>query len=171
MKETPNKIHIIGSVGSGKTTLAKLLSIKLNIPYYELDNIVWKRHPAGDTRRTEEEREQCLYPILQNEKWIIEGAHYQEWITSSLHQAECIIFLDPNYAVRTYRIIKRFIWQKIGWEKSHYKPTVPIFLKMFVWNRNFEEAGKPMLFDTYGKLYENKLVVIKNKREMKKLLQ
>ncbi|WP_440338356.1 shikimate kinase [Lysinibacillus sphaericus] len=39
-KKFPSKIHIIGSVGSGKTTLAKELSAKLNIPYYELDNVV-----------------------------------------------------------------------------------------------------------------------------------
>lgn len=37
----PNKIHIIGSVGSGKTTLARALSYQLNIPYYELDNVLF----------------------------------------------------------------------------------------------------------------------------------
>ena len=34
------KIYIIGPVGSGKTTLAKCLSKKYNIPYYELDKVV-----------------------------------------------------------------------------------------------------------------------------------
>jgi adenylate kinase family enzyme len=53
----PNKIHIIGSVGSGKTTLARNLSRKYSIPYYELDNVVWKRHNAEDKRRSEEERD------------------------------------------------------------------------------------------------------------------
>lgn len=38
------KVHIIGSVGSGKTTLARNLSNKLLFPHYELDNVVWKRH-------------------------------------------------------------------------------------------------------------------------------
>jgi shikimate kinase len=42
-KDVPNKIHIIGSVRSGKTTLARTLSSKLKIPFYELDNVVWKR--------------------------------------------------------------------------------------------------------------------------------
>ena len=36
------KIDIIGSVASGKTTLAKRISKQYNIPYYEKDNIVWK---------------------------------------------------------------------------------------------------------------------------------
>lgn len=55
-KNIPNKIHIIGSVGSGKTTLARELSSKLNIPFYELDNVMWKRYESGDIRRTEEGR-------------------------------------------------------------------------------------------------------------------
>lgn len=48
----PKKIHIIGSVGSGKTTLARTLSSHLNIPFYELDNVVWKRFQSGDVRRS-----------------------------------------------------------------------------------------------------------------------
>lgn len=36
-----NKIYILGSVASGKTTLAKNLSIKTNIKYYELDNVIF----------------------------------------------------------------------------------------------------------------------------------
>ena len=49
------KIQIIGSVGSGKTTLAKKISEKLAIPYYEIDNIIFERHPTGDIRRSDEE--------------------------------------------------------------------------------------------------------------------
>lgn len=42
------KIDIIGSVGSGKTTLAKNLSRIYRIPYYEKDEIVWIRQKTGD---------------------------------------------------------------------------------------------------------------------------
>lgn len=45
------KIDIIGSVASGKTTLAKRISKKYGIPYYEKDNIVWKRTLNGDVKR------------------------------------------------------------------------------------------------------------------------
>ncbi|WP_051530021.1 shikimate kinase [Anoxybacteroides tepidamans] len=52
-REAPQKIHIIGSVGSGKTTLARTLSARLHIPFYELDTIVWKRSNSGDIRKSE----------------------------------------------------------------------------------------------------------------------
>ena len=51
------KIYIIGSVGSGKTTLAKRLSKELNILYYELDSVTWEYHPHGPDRRRSPEEE------------------------------------------------------------------------------------------------------------------
>ncbi|PLR77420.1 DNA topology modulation protein FlaR [Bacillus sp. V3-13] len=161
----PNKIHIIGSVGSGKTTLARQLSSMLNIPFYELDNVVWKRHESGDIRRTEEEREEYLNTILHSDTWIVEGIHNEEWVANSFHNAELIIFLDTNYSLRTYRIIKRFVLQKLGLEKSNYRPTLKIFFKMFKWNKYFEEVGKPNFFKKF-QIYSDKLLVVTNKNEI-----
>ena len=42
------KIDIIGSVASGKTTLAGKISQKYNVPYYEKDNVVWDRTPETE---------------------------------------------------------------------------------------------------------------------------
>jgi adenylate kinase family enzyme len=67
-KNIPNRIHIIGSVGSGKTTLAKTISKKYNIKYYELDNVVWERHKSGDIRRTDEDRDKSLDLIVSTKR-------------------------------------------------------------------------------------------------------
>ena len=45
------KLDIIGSVASGKTTFAREISIKYQIPFYEKDNIVWERTLNGDKKR------------------------------------------------------------------------------------------------------------------------
>lgn len=162
-KEKPKRIHIIGSVGSGKTTLAKKLSANLHIPFFELDNVVWRRHESGDMRRTELEREEHLNGIVQSEAWIIEGVHNENWVANSFHCAELIIFLDTPYSLRTWRIIKRFLLQKLKLEKSNYKPTINIFFKMFKWNRYFEEVGKPNFFNNYG-IYSEKLMIVTNNK-------
>ena len=60
------KIDIIGSVASGKTTLARLISRKLNVPYYEKDNIVWKRTSDGDVKRSPKERDEYFNEIVDN---------------------------------------------------------------------------------------------------------
>ncbi|MEB2298666.1 AAA family ATPase [Lysinibacillus xylanilyticus] len=164
-KKFPRKIHIIGSVGSGKTTLAKELSEKLNIPYYELDNVVWIRQNSGDCRRTDQQKVDYLNDIILTKAWIIEGVHNEDWVAQSFLNAELIIFLDTNYYIRIYRIIKRFTLQKLGLEKSNYKPTFSIFIKMFKWNRYFEEISKPNFYHKYG-MYSDKLLVVTSKREI-----
>jgi len=167
--ESPKKIHIIGSVGSGKTTIAKELSLKFKIPYYEIDNVVWIRRKSGDIRRSDKEREEYLNAIIHSEAWIIEGVHNEDWLANSFNEAELIVFLDTKYSTRTYRIIRRFVLQKIRLEKANYKPTMEIFFKMFKWNRHFEEVGKPNFLKKYGK-HSDKILVIDNKESLDKYL-
>ncbi len=158
-KTIPKRIHIVGSVGSGKTTLAREISSKLGIPYYELDNVVWIRDESGDIRRTDQERETCLNSIIQSESWITEGVHTADWASPCFHRADLIVFLDTKYSIRVYRIGKRFFKQKLRIEESNYKPTREIFIKMFKWNRDFEKKGKVNLFNKYG-IHKDKMVII-----------
>ncbi|KGX85608.1 P-loop NTPase family protein [Pontibacillus marinus] len=168
MEKNLNKIHIIGSVGSGKTTLARNLSSQLRIPHYELDNVVWKKSENGDIRRTEQERDNYLSSIVQSKQWTIEGVHHK-WVGESFHEADLIIFLDTPYSIRNYRIIKRFFLQKIGAEKANYIPTFQIFKRMFVWNKNYENIEKPEILNMLTE-YNHKLVILKDNKEIKKLL-
>lgn len=163
------KIHVIGSVGSGKTTLARKLSAQLAVPHYELDNVVWERGPHGDRRRTEKERDALLQEIIASDSWIIEGVHHT-WVKESLRQADRIILLDPPYSQRTYRIIKRFIKQKLHLEKANYKPTFKMFRKMFRWNRYFETVSKPEIVELL-KLYEEKLYVLEEDKKMPEIME
>ncbi|MFK9090899.1 AAA family ATPase [Bacillus salipaludis] len=167
MKRTiPNKIHIIGSVGSGKTTLARTLSTKLNIPFYELDNVVWKRCELGDIRRTNDERDEYLNTIIQTDAWILEGVHH-EWVSQSFQNADWIIFLDTDFSKRKYRITKRFILQKLRLEKVNYKPSLKMFQKMFHWNAYFENHSKPKILKFLGK-YNDKVIILKDNVEIEK---
>lgn len=160
----PNKIHIIGSVGSGKTTLARTLSSQLNIPYYELDNVVWKRSEKGDIRNTSEERDNMLNDIVSSDTWIVEGAHHT-WVSQSFQHADIIIFLDVALPKRVYRITKRYILQLLRIEKANYKPSFNMYLNMFKWTKDFERKNKAQILYMLGELGD-KLVVVKDNREV-----
>ena len=54
------KLDIIGSVASGKTTFARQISIKYQIPFYEKDKVVWERTINGDKKRCPEEQDRIF---------------------------------------------------------------------------------------------------------------
>ena len=162
-KNFPDRVHIIGSVGSGKTTLARTLSKQYDIPYFELDNVVWKRHISSDIRRTDDERDTYLNEIISTKKWIVEGAHNHKWVTKSFNNADLIIFLDTPYLVRIYRIIKRYVRQLLGIEPANYTPSFKLFMKMFRWNKAFEKENKPQILSMLQQDTIKSIVLVDNR--------
>lgn len=167
-KVTLNKVHIIGSIGSGKTTLAKKLSDQFNIPFYELDNVVWKRSDTGDIKRTESERNSYLNKIVTSKNWIIEGVHHK-WVSQSFHKADVILFLDIRISTRRVRIVKRFLKQKMGIEPANYNPTFKLLKFLYSYNSIFEYESKPEIFSML-KPYMNKVIIIKDKQDVINIL-
>ncbi|MBC1997268.1 AAA family ATPase [Listeria marthii] len=155
------KIRIIGSVGSGKTTLAKKLSEWQKIDYFETDRIVWKREET-EVRRTDSEKADVLTTILQNENWIIEGVHLEDWATESITQADAIIFLDlPKKQIRS-QLIKRQIKQLLRLEAAHYPIRLTMLKKMFYWDELFEKRTKPLITEQIAQNPEKWLIIKEN---------
>lgn len=162
--QIPRKIHIIGSVGSGKTTLARSLSARMGSPFYELDNVVWIRADSGDIRRGDKDRDSLLGQITHHESWVIEGAHYHYWVHTSLQAADLIVFLNPSYYTRSRQIVKRFIKQRLGAENANYKPTFAMLKKMFEWNNSFEHEGKDKIIGMLQD-YADKVIVVRSGKQ------
>lgn len=146
------KIYIVGSVGSGKTTLARKVASKMKVPHFETDNFVWTRNPVGaDSRNEIEVRNQLLQDAIALDNWVIEGVHI-DWTDAGLEEADHIIFLDIPIRKRSQRIVIRYIRQLLRIEKANYQPTFTMFRRMFKWNKYFEEQMKPeflMKFNAY----------------------
>lgn len=78
--------------------------------------------------------------------------------------------LDPPNRQRIYRIIKRFIKQKLHMEKANYKPTLEMFRKMFRWNRYFETVSKPQIVELL-RPFEEKLYVLEDDKKMHEIME
>lgn len=139
------KIDIIGSVASGKTTLAKNISLMYQVPHFEKDNIVWKRTPNGDIKRISEERDTLFKQIIDGDNWIVEGSH-RESLKESFECCEYIIVLNERTFIRLIRVFKRWIRQKIGKEKYNSKPTLRFLFNNIKWVFEFKRM-KNKLFD------------------------
>lgn len=158
------KIYIFGIVASGKTTLAKSISQEYKIPCYEGDCIAWAVSEGRRYKRSDIEQKQEIDRINNQGEWIIEGT-YRESQRCIFDMADKIIFLDTPLWIRKIRIVTRFIKQKLGIEKCHYKSDMKMLKLMFKWTKEFERDRNR--YETILNSYQDKLVIIKSSKELK----
>lgn len=164
------KIYITGSVSSGKSTLAKNMSEILKIPYQSLDEIVYitdKSSPWGDRKRQIEERDNLFYSVIHKPEWIIEDAG-RPCFEDGLKRADTIVFLEISEKVRNYRIIKRWIKQRIGVEKCIYNPRYEMLKCMLQWSKDYD-SGKDKLKDRIS-LYQEKVIILRSNKDINAFL-
>lgn len=99
------RIMIIGSCGSGKTTLATQLGKKTNIPVIHLDREYWQ---AGWVETPKELWIEKQRKLLLGDCWIVDGS-YGGTLHIRLEKADTVIFLDYNRYLCLYRVLKRWI--------------------------------------------------------------
>lgn len=159
------KILILGIVASGKTMVARKLSKKINIKHYEIDSIVHDDNNCGKKRTLDEQVK--IFNKINKNSWILEGTPRKEQ-DHIINSADIIYFIDIPKYIRYYRIIKRFIKQKLGIEKVNYKVDIKLLKDMFKWTNEYEKNKE----DIINKLNKsNKLVILKNKKDIKKILE
>lgn len=124
------KIYIIGPVGSGKTTLAKHLSKKYNIPYFELDKVVYDDFIG--MKRSSFEIDNIFSDILKEEEWIIEDVG-RDVFHLGIVEADMVYYLDVPGFILYKRCFFRWIKQRIGFMEYSYYPTISSLFQMFEW--------------------------------------
>lgn len=97
------RILVIGTSGTGKSTLAQRLSNVLHLPFFASDPFYWDAHwkPASDAKVLQQ-----VQDVIRREAWILDGNFDNErglvW-----RQADCIIWLDYSLATICRRVILR----------------------------------------------------------------
>lgn len=154
------RIYIIGPCGSGKSTLGKYLSNKLNIKYYELDCVVFD-DKNNHRRRTDEEVKEIFDKIIDTSDWIIEDVGRKKFINGRTN-CDKIYYLSIGKIEVYKRVITRWIKQRIGKLEYNYPPTLHELIKMIRWTYEYYKNEKDLLNEL--KKYDNKLEIItKNK--------
>lgn len=164
------KLYIVGSVASGKSTLARELSGKTGVPCYHLDDFVHRKDPSGvfgNVKRSPEERA-ALFAAALSGDFILEDTG-REIFLEGMRQADRIVVLDLPYRVRAYRILKRHVRQVLGIERSTYTPSLKMVRLMFRWARNFDTGADGV--KTRLAPFADKTVVLRSPREIRRFTE
>ena len=160
------KIYIIGSPGSGKTTLAKVLSKRYNIKHYELDCIVYDDN-NNHRKRTKEEIEKLFSTILKNKSFIIEDVGRNKF-KKGRDICDKIYYIKLNKGRIYKQMISRWFKQRLGKEKYNYPPTIHQFFETIKGVRNYSKIEKTRLSELNK--YKDKMTFL-NKKELNNLLK
>lgn len=160
------KIYIIGSPGSGKTILAKVLSKRYNIKHYELDCIVYDDN-NNHRKRTKEEIEKLFSTILKNKSFIIEDVGRNKF-KKGRDICDKIYYIKLNKARIYKQMISRWFKQRLGKEKYNYPPTIHQFFETIKDVKNYSKIEKTRLSELNK--YKDKITFL-NKKELNNLLK
>jgi adenylate kinase family enzyme len=107
------RIVIIGSTGSGKTTLGNLLSERLHIPHIELDALHWE--PNWVEAPTEIMRARVSH-ALDCDSWVVDG-NYSVVRDLIWSRADTIVWLDYSFTFIAWRLFRRTMQRIVTREK------------------------------------------------------
>jgi adenylate kinase family enzyme len=124
------RIHVVGTSGSGKTMLARQIAQQLQIPHVELDALHWE--PNWTPAQTEMFRER-VERALKSDRWVTDGNYscVRDLIWS---RAEAIVWLDYPF----WLVFSRVVWRTL--RRGLMRQTL--------WNSNQESLTKAFSKDS-----------------------
>jgi adenylate kinase family enzyme len=100
------RVHLLGGTGSGKTTLAKTISARFQIPHYDLDQLGSKY--AGQDK----DLLGAIIEVAEQPGWVAEGV-YLIWTDPLFYRADYIVLLDIPWPIAAWRVIVRHFRRSI----------------------------------------------------------
>ena len=163
------RILIIGCPGAGKTTLARQLGEKLNLPVVHLDRIFWA--PGNWEHLEQKDFDKVLLTELEKSKWIIEG-NYDRTLPLRLQYCDAVIWLDFSRWACMGGWFKRMIinWGKVRPDMApgcveRYEQE----FAEFIWN--FRKDNQEKYYRLLNEVKNVETIVLKNRRMVKQFLK
>ena len=100
------QIAVVGTTGSGKTTLAKALAAQLGLPYIELDALNWQAGWRDLSRTDPDEFVRRVAVAIAADSWVLDGGYA---LVRDLvwRRATHLVWLDYERPIVMSRVIRR----------------------------------------------------------------
>lgn len=162
------KVLVIGSGGSGKSTLSKLMGEKLGIEVFHLDKFYWR---SGWVKPNSDEWAQTVEELLARDVWIIDG-NYSGTLRRRVESCDTIVFLDLSKLVCLWRICKR----RLSYRRQS-RPDMAagcyerLNLEFVSWVLNYSRRSRPKVLELIKlNSAEKKIVWLKSPQQVKAFL-
>ena len=145
------KVIVIGCPGSGKSTFSRALSQATGLPLTHLDRLYWNPDKTTVGRAVFLER---LSPILQGDRWIIDG-NYAATMELRMQVCDTVIFLDYPVDVCLDGVRQRMGKPRsdMPWTEEEDDPEFIRFIE------NFQKEGRSQILELVKK-YPRKTCLI-----------
>ena len=97
------RVLVIGSGGSGKTTVSRLLAEKTGLPLFHLDALYWR---PGWVEPSKAEWLETVQRLIAGDRWILDG-NYGGTLRLRLDACDTVVFLDLPRLVCLGNVVRR----------------------------------------------------------------
>ena len=162
------KVLVIGSGGSGKSTVATRLGALLELEVIHLDKLFWR---PGWSRPAPEEWLQTVTDLTDRDSWILDG-NYSGTLELRVHKCDTVVFLDLSRWLCLWRIVTRGLRYRSG-RRPDMAEGCPekIDLEFVLWVWNYPRRTKPKVIKLLREQGEGKQIVwLRSRAEVEKFL-
>lgn len=99
----PSRILVYAVYGAGKSSLAAELAERLGLPWYPVDDLLWR---PGWVEVPVAEQRARIEAICRRDRWILDGA-YHGWRDVPLTRADLVVGLDYPRWLSFWRLLRR----------------------------------------------------------------
>lgn len=161
------RIVIIGCGGAGKSTLARRLGERLQLPVVHLDKLFWR---PGWVQVSLEEFDALHRAALAEPRWIMDG-NFDRTMEERIARCDTVIYLDFSRMACLWGVLKRIV-TTYGTVRPDMGEGCPerFDLEFLRWVWNFNKNKRRRNLERLQGLTHAKVHILKNRRAVKRFL-
>lgn len=172
-----DRINVIGTTGSGKSTFSRRLAGRLSYPCVHMGQLFWK---PNWVESTDEEFLPRVEAVVSGECWVLDG-NYSRTNDIKWRRADTIIWLDYSYS-RTFlqllmltvtrAVTKEELWPGTG-NRESFTRSFASKDSVFIWLFRYYKRNRIRYVELGGSLRNSHIMFVRlrNRKEAKAFIE
>jgi adenylate kinase family enzyme len=162
------RVLVIGSGGSGKTTVARELADVLRLPLVHLDALYWR---PGWTPTPPHEWKEVVARLILEPRWVMDG-NYGGTLDMRLKACSAVVFLDLPRHVCLWRVVGRSFRYR-GRTRPDVAPGCAERLtwEFVEWVWTYPKRRRANILERLKKLGDKRVFVLSSQRDVDQFLR